>query len=213
MKVAKYIDHTNLKPEAMQTDIDTLVAEARQYKFAAVCVHPCWVAYAVQALKGSGVHVCTVVGFPLGANTMSTKFGEAMEAIENGAKEIDMVINIGRLKAKDYKYIEAELMGMTAICEDRALLKVIIETSLLNKEEKKIVARLIKEAGADYIKTSTGFSTAGANVDDILLLRRAVGPDMGIKASGGIRNKSQMMDLISAGATRIGTSAGVKLVK
>ncbi|MEE0950168.1 MAG: deoxyribose-phosphate aldolase [Streptococcus equinus] len=211
MSINKYIDHTLLKPESTQEQIDKLIAEAKEYNFASVCVNPTWVSYAAEALKDSDVKVCTVIGFPLGANTSRVKAFETKDAIENGADEIDMVINIGQLKAKQYDFVENDIRAVVEASGDK-LVKVIIETCLLTDEEKEKACQLSVAAGADYVKTSTGFSTAGANVHDVALMRKTVGPNVGVKAAGGARTYADAEAFVEAGATRIGASSGVAIV-
>lgn len=207
------IDHTILKADAKEEDILRIVEEAKTYKFFSVCINPCWVALANEHLTETSVAVCTVIGFPLGANTSEVKAYETTDAINNGATEVDMVINIGALKSKQYKKVLKDIQAVVDATRGKALVKVIIETALLTDEEKVKVCELAKEAGADFVKTSTGFSTGGATVADIKLMRATVGPDMGVKASGGIHNEEQARNMIEAGATRIGTSAGVAIVE
>ena len=211
MAINRYIDHTLLKPESTQTQIDKLIAEAVEHQFASVCVNPTWVSYAAKALKGTEVNVCTVIGFPLGANTSSVKAFEAKDAVAKGADEIDMVINIGRLKSGQYDAVEADIRAVVEASGDK-LVKVIIETCLLTDDEKVKACQLAVAAGADYVKTSTGFSTAGANIADMTLMRKTVGPNIGVKAAGGTRSYADAESFIKAGATRIGTSAGVAIV-
>ncbi|QQZ10819.1 deoxyribose-phosphate aldolase [Heyndrickxia vini] len=211
--IAKMIDHTLLKPEATQQQIQTLCEEAKEYSFASVCVNPAWVALAAEKLKGTDVKVCTVIGFPLGATTSETKAFETKNAIDNGATEVDMVINIGALKSGDYDLVEKDIRAVTSAAQGKALTKVIIETCLLTEEEKVRACELSVKAGADYVKTSTGFSTGGATVEDIALMRKTVGPDKGVKASGGVRSPEDAQNMINAGATRIGASSGVKIVQ
>lgn len=211
MAINRYIDHTLLKPESTQTQIDKLIAEAVEHQFASVCVNPTWVSYAAKALKGTEVNVCTVIGFPLGANTSSVKAFEAKDAVAKGADEIDMVINIGRLKSGQYDAVEADIRAVVEASGDK-LVKVIIETCLLTDDEKVKACQLAFAAGADYVKTSTGFSTAGANIADVILMRKTVGPNIGVKAAGGTRSYADAESFIKAGATRIGTSAGVAIV-
>lgn len=211
MAINRYIDHTLLKPESTQTQIDKLIAEAVEYQFASVCVNPTWVSYAAKALKGTEVNVCTVIGFPLGANTSSVKAFETKDAVANGADEIDMVINIGQLKSGQYDAVEADIRAVVEASGDK-LVKVIIETCLLTDGEKVKACQLAVAAGADYVKTSTGFSTAGANIADVTLMRKTVGPNIGVKAAGGTRSYADAEAFIKAGATRIGTSAGVVIV-
>ncbi|CAH0230308.1 deoxyribose-phosphate aldolase [Peribacillus sp. NPDC101481] len=211
--VAGLIDHTLLKADATKEQIKVLCEEAREYNFASVCVNPTWVKYASELLEGSEVKVCTVIGFPLGATTPETKAFETKDAISNGAHEVDMVINIGALKDKDDELVERDIRAVVAASTGKALSKVIIETSLLTDEEKVRACELAVKAGSDFVKTSTGFSTGGATVEDITLMRKTVGPDIGVKASGGVRNTSDAQKVIEAGATRIGASAGVSIVK
>lgn len=211
MAINRYIDHTLLKPESTQTQIDKLIAEAVEYQFASVCVNPTWVSYAAKALKGTEVNVCTVIGFPLGANTSSVKAFETKDAVANGADEIDMVINIGQLKSGQYDAVEADIRAVVEASGDK-LVKVIIETCLLTDGEKVKACQLAVAAGADYVKTSTCFSTAGANIADVTLMRKTVGPNIGVKAAGGTRSYADAEAFIKAGATRIGTSAGVAIV-
>lgn len=208
----KYIDHTLLKPEATSAQIARLCAEARENHFASVCVNPTWVALAAKELAGSDVEVCTVVGFPLGATTTAAKVAETRDAIGNGATEIDMVINIGRLKDNDDAFVEYELEEMRKATHGHVL-KVIIETCLLTDEEKIRACRLCDEAKVDFVKTSTGFSTGGATAKDVALMRQSVSNCVKVKAAGGIRTKEAMEEMIAAGADRIGTSNGVALVK
>ena len=212
--IARMIDHTLLKPDATQDQIAQLCYEARKYGFAAVCVNPSYVKLCSQLLKGSPVHVCTVVGFPLGATPPEVKAYEAQQAIDDGATEIDMVINVGAIKSKDYALVERDMATVArASHAGGAILKVIIEAALLTDEEKVIACQLAKAAGADYVKTSTGFGPGGATVNDVQLMRRAVGPAMGIKAAGGIKSYDDVKAMVAAGATRIGASAGVKIVQ
>lgn len=212
MKYNKLIDHTLLKPEATQAQIEKLCAEAKQYDFMSVCINPGYVGLCHDLLRDCDVKVCTVIGFPLGATLTSAKVSETQEAIFAGADEIDMVINIGKLKDKNYQYVKEEIRRIKSYCGAR-ILKVIIETCLLTDEEKVIACQLSKEAGADFVKTSTGFSTGGATVHDIALMRNTVGNDMGVKASGGVHTREEMLALVEAGATRIGASCGVKLME
>jgi len=212
--IASLIDHTLLKPEATQDQIAHLCEEAREYGFAAVCVNPTNVKLATRLLKSSPVAVCTVIGFPLGATLSEVKAYEAQQAINHGATEIDMVINIGALKSKDYELVEQDIAAVTRTCHDNgAICKVIIEAALLTEEEKVTACQLAKKAGTDYVKTSTGFGPGGATVEDVALMRRVVGPSMGIKAAGGIRTLETAREMIEAGATRIGTSSSVKIVQ
>lgn len=212
MKLNKYIDHTLLKPEAQEAQVKQLCQEAITYDFMSVCVNPCWVKLASELLKDSDVKVCTVVGFPLGANTTAVKVYEAVQAVKEGAQEIDMVINIGWLKDGQDDRIQEEIESLVAALPEEVLLKVIIETCLLTADEISRVSAIVTKAGADFIKTSTGFSTGGARVEDIALMRQAGGPDIGIKASGGVGNRSQALAMIEAGATRIGASKGIEIV-
>lgn len=212
MKLNKLIDHTLLKPEATKAQIEKLCGEAVEYDFKSVCVNPYYVKYAKELLKESDVLVCTVIGFPLGQNTTEVKVAETKDAIKNGADEIDMVINIGALKSKDEDYVLNEIKEIRNACKGKTL-KVIIETCLLTDEEKITACKLSKEAGADFVKTSTGFSTHGATVEDVKLMRETVGEDMGVKASGGIRDRETALKMVEAGATRLGVSAGVEIVK
>lgn len=214
MKLNKYIDHTLLKAEATKTQIEKLCAEAREHDFFSVCVNSYYVKLANQLLNGSDVKVCTVVGFPLGASTMETKRFEAMKAVAEGAKEIDMVLNISAVKSGDWQYALDDMSSLAQVChQQKTLLKVILETCLLTDEEKKKVCELAVKAGVDFVKTSTGFSTSGATVEDVKLMRAVVGPNLGVKASGGIRNAEIAMKMIEAGATRLGTSASVDIIK
>ena len=212
MELNKYIDHTLLKPAAKRDEIIKLCNEAKEHHFASVCVNPTYVPLASKLLKGSDVKVCTVIGFPLGANLLATKISETKQALVEGADEIDMVINIGRLKDKDDEYVEKEIAELKHVCK-KNILKVIIETCLLTDEEKVRACTLAKKAGADFVKTSTGFSTGGATVDDIKLMRKTVGKEMGVKASGGVRTKEDALKMIEAGATRIGASSSLEIIK
>ena len=212
--LAGMIDHTLLKPEATREQIAQLCFEARKHNFASVCINPTWVELCAQLLQGSPVKVCTVIGFPLGATSPEVKVFEANQAIEHGASEIDMVINIGALKARDLELVGRDIQGVVAASHARgAIVKVIIEAALLSDEEKTIACLLSKEAGADFVKTSTGFASGGATVHDVELMRRVVGPEMGVKAAGGIRTFEDAENMIKAGATRIGASAGVKIIQ
>ena len=212
--VAPLIDHTLLKPDASQDQIAQLCYEARTYGFASVCVNPAHVKLAAQLLKDSGVPVCTVVGFPLGATPATVKGFETQQAVREGAREIDMVINIGALKSEDYKTVYEDIATVVrAAHAGNALVKVIIEAALLSDEEKVIASQLSKAAGADFVKTSTGFGPGGATVADVALMRRVVGPDVGVKAAGGVKDYTDAQAMIAAGATRIGASAGVRIVK
>ena len=209
---ARMIDHTLLKAEATKEQIETLCAEAKQFNFASVCVNPTWVKRSSELLQGTDVLVCTVIGFPLGANTPAVKAFEAKDAIANGAKEVDMVINIGALKDKNYDLVQADIAAVVEAAKDSALVKVIIESCLLTDEEKVKACELAVAAGADYVKTSTGFSTGGATAEDIALMRKTVGPELGVKASGGVRSLEDMKKMVEAGATRIGASSGVAIM-
>ena len=213
MDYAKMIDHTLLKTDAQKKDLDKLLLEAKKYNFMSVCVSPIWVKYAAEQLKDTNVKVCTVIGFPQGATPTEVKVFETKNAIENGATEVDMVIPVGVLKDKDYIAVENDIRAVVEAAKSKALTKVIIETSLLTDEEKIMACKLSKSAGADFVKTSTGFSTAGATVKDIRLMRETVGEQMGVKASGGVRSREDADAMIKAGATRIGTSNGVKIVE
>lgn len=210
--LASYIDHTILKPEADENDVERVCREALEYGFASVCVNPCYVKLAYSILRDSPVKVCTVVGFPLGASMTAVKAYEAEDAIENGAQEIDMVLNIGALKGGNIEYVKKDIEAVANVCRGKALLKVIIETCLLSDEEKIQACEVAKLAGADFVKTSTGFSKAGATEEDVALMKRVVGKDMGVKASGGIRDLNAALAMIEAGATRIGTSSSVKII-
>lgn len=211
MKLNKYIDHTILKPETTQEQVEKILSEAKEYDFASVCVNPTWVSLAAESLKDTDVKVCTVIGFPLGANTSAVKAFETKDAIANGADEIDMVINIGALKAGNDALVLDDIKAVVDASGDK-LVKVIIETCLLTDDEKVRACQLSKEAGADYVKTSTGFSTGGATVADVALMRKTVGPDMGVKASGGARSYEDAIAFIEAGASRIGASSGVAIM-
>lgn len=212
MKLNKYIDHTLLKADASQEQIETLIEEAKKYDFASVCVNPTWVSFAAQALKATDVKVCTVIGFPLGANTPELKAFETSDAIQNGANEVDMVINIGALKSRNFDLVKRDIRAVVEAAKG-TLVKVIIETCLLTDDEKVKACQIAQKAGADFVKTSTGFSTGGATVEDVALLRKTVGPDMGVKASGGARSYEDALAFIKAGATRIGASSGVAIME
>ena len=212
MKLNKYIDHTLLKQDATLEQIDSLLSEARDYDFASVCINPCWVAHAKSGLENTDVKVCTVVGFPLGATTSAVKAFETKEAIQNGADEIDMVINVGALKSGNATLVESDIRVVVEASDDK-LVKVIIEACLLTNDEKVLACQLAQKAGADFVKTSTGFSTGGATLADVKLMRQTVGPDMGVKAAGGARSYADAVAFVEAGATRIGTSAGVAILK
>ncbi|HUO35535.1 MAG TPA: deoxyribose-phosphate aldolase [Candidatus Acidoferrum sp.] len=212
--IARYIDHTLLKPDASRKDIQKLCEEALKFGFASVCVNPWNVAQAAEILRGSPVRVCTVIGFPLGATLPQVKVFEAEEAIKLGAQEVDMVINVGALNSKLDDAVEADIRGVVAASHrSGAICKVILETSLLSTEEKVRGSQAAKNAGADFVKTSTGFSTGGATVEDVRLMRAVVGGDLGVKASGGVRSLEDLQKMVEAGATRIGASASVKIVE
>ncbi|WP_088041786.1 deoxyribose-phosphate aldolase [Bacillus sp. EAC] len=210
---SKLIDHTVLKADTTKAQIEKLCQEAKEHNFASVCVNPTWVKLCSTLLQGTDVLVCTVIGFPLGANTKEVKGFETSNAIENGAQEVDMVINIGALKDGDVETVEQDIASVVNAAKGKALVKVIIETSLLTNEEKVIASKLSVKAGADYVKTSTGFSTGGATVEDVALMRKTVGPDIGVKASGGVRDIASVNEMVKAGATRIGTSNGITIVQ
>ena len=213
-EIAALIDHTLLKPQATEADIRRLCQQARRHGFAAVCLNPYWVALAAKELAGSPVHVATVAGFPLGANTTAVKVAETEEAIRAGAREIDMVLNVGELCAGNLQAVGVDIAAVVAAAHARgALVKVILETALLSDDQKIDACTICKQARADFVKTSTGFSTSGATVHDVALMRRAVGPEMGVKASGGIRTLEDLEAMRAAGATRIGTSSGVQIVE
>ncbi len=212
--LAALIDHTLLKPDATPDQIAQLCYEARKHGFAAVCVNPTHVPLAAQLLKGASVAVCTVVGFPLGATPPEVKAYEAQVAIDQGATEIDMVVNIGALKSRDYEMVARDIRAVVRVCHAKAVLvKVIIEAALLTDEEKVAACLLAKECGADFVKTSTGFASGGATVADVALMRRVVGPQMGVKAAGGVRTHADAAAMVAAGATRLGASAGVKIIQ
>lgn len=211
--IASTIDHTLLKPEATSAEVDKLCAEALQHRFASVCVNGTWVRRCAEILHGSGVAVCSVVGFPLGAMAPEVKAYEARRAIEDGACEIDMVLNVGALKSGDHDFVRRDIAGLAQVCHRHgARLKVILETALLGDDEKVRACELAREAGADFVKTSTGFSKGGATVHDVALMRRTVGPTMGVKASGGVRDAKDAKAMLEAGATRLGASASVAIV-
>ena len=211
MNYNKLIDHTLLKQDATPEQIMMLCEEAKRFDFMSVCVNPAYVPLAAACLKGSDVKVCTVIGFPLGMNLTRTKIDEAKLAISEGAEEIDMVINVGMLKAGHSDYVKEEIKLLKEVAGKRVL-KVIIETCLLSDDEKVLACVLAKEAGADFVKTSTGFSTGGATVHDVALMRKTVGPEMGVKASGGVKTHEDLLAMVEAGATRIGTSNGTKII-
>lgn len=213
MNIASMIDHTLLKPDTTGEMIDKLCAEAKKYEFAAVCVNPYYVSRAKELLKDTNIKVATVIGFPLGANTKEVKAFETEDAIKNGADEVDMVINIGALKSEEYDVVIDDIKSVVKAANGKAIVKVIIETCLLTEEEKIMACKLAKEAGADYVKTSTGFSTGGATVEDVKLMKEIVGDSLKIKASGGIRDYKTAKAMIDAGASRIGASASIKIVE
>jgi deoxyribose-phosphate aldolase len=212
--VGRMIDHTLLKPDATRMDIEKLCREAAEFRFATVCVNPAWVALAARLLRGTGVGVCSVVGFPLGATTPDVKSYEARRAIFDGASEIDMVINVGALKSGDFRTVECDIEAVVGPCREAgAGSKVIIEAALLTDDEKIAACTLAKAAGADFVKTSTGFGPGGATVADVALMRKVVGAEMGVKAAGGVRDLEGLKAMVAAGATRVGASAGVKIVQ
>lgn len=211
--MAGMIDHTLLKQDGSDEQVIKLCKEAGEYHFCSVCVNPANVSLAYDQLRGSGVKVCTVIGFPLGATTTKTKCFEANEAIENGATEVDMVINVGKVKSGDWGFVKRDIEDVVTCVRGRALVKVIIETCLLTDEEKVRVCTICKEAGADFVKTSTGFSTGGATAADVALMRKTVGPDMGVKASGGIKSAQTAKEMTAAGANRLGTSSGIAIIQ
>jgi deoxyribose-phosphate aldolase len=211
--LASLIDHTLLKPDAVRGDIEQLCREAAQFCFASVCVNPSWVPLCRDLLRGSGVKVCTVIGFPFGTHMPDVKAFETRRAVEQGAEEVDMVINIGALKSKDYALVEQDIHGVVQASGKDTVVKVILETAMLTRDEKIMGCSLAKAAGADFVKTSTGFGGGGATVEDIELMRETVGPEMGVKASGGVRTKEDVEAMVAAGATRIGASAGIKIVR
>lgn len=212
--IASLIDHTILKPDAVRDEIRTVCAEALQYGFASVCVNSFWTPLVASELRGSAVRVCTVAGFPLGAASTVAKVAETRAAISDGAQEIDMVVNVGALRGGETGIVEADIRAVVDACHDQgAILKVIIETALLNDEEKVLACNLAVAAGADFVKTSTGFSRSGATTDDVALMRRTVGPSVGVKASGGIRTFSDLQAMVAAGANRIGASASVRILE
>lgn len=212
MELAKYIDHTLLKADATQEQIEKLCQEAAEFHFKSVCINPAYVSLAKELLKDSESLVCTVIGFPLGANTTEVKVFEAQQAVKDGADEIDMVINIAKVKDHDWEYVLNDIQQVVQAVDANITTKVIIETALLTDEEIANVSQIVKESGADFVKTSTGFSTGGATVKDVKLMREAVGPDFDIKASGGVSNYEEAIEMIEAGATRIGASKGIAIV-
>ena len=212
MELSKYIDHTVLKAQTTEADVKKVCEEAKEYGFFSVCINPAYIEFSKEQLKGSDVKVCTVIGFPLGANTSEVKAFETIDAIKKGADEVDMVINIGALKDKKYDYVQNDIKAVVDAADGKALVKVIIETCYLTDEEKKIVCELAKKAGTDYVKTSTGFGTGGSTPQDIKLMRETVGENIGVKASGGVRSTADAQAVISAGASRIGASASISIV-
>jgi deoxyribose-phosphate aldolase len=212
--VARLIDHTILRPEAVRDDIRQVCAEALQFEFASVCANPFWAKLVAEELRGSPVKVCTVAGFPLGATQTAAKVAETLGALRDGAEEIDMVINIGALRGGERDVVKSDIQGVVLASHGRgALVKVIIETALLDDAQKVLACRLAQDAGADFVKTSTGFSKAGATVADVALMRRTVGASMGVKASGGIRTLADLKAMVAAGATRVGASASVQIME
>ncbi|PMD72183.1 deoxyribose-phosphate aldolase [Companilactobacillus nuruki] len=213
MELSKYIDHTLLKPEATREQVDKVIQEAKEHNFASVMINPYWVKHTHEELVGTDIHTATVIGFPLGANTTDIKVAEAKKAMDDGADEIDMVLNIGELKGNNLEAVEADIKSVVdAGHSENKIVKVIIETALLTDEEKVKAAKLVMDANADFVKTSTGFSTSGAKVEDVKLLKETVGDAIGVKASGGIHSKEEAEAMVEAGATRLGTSASIKIV-
>ncbi|ENQ3107451.1 deoxyribose-phosphate aldolase [Bacillus sp. 491mf] len=212
MNIAKLIDHTVLKPDTKKEDVMKVLEEAKRYNFASVCINPTWVKLAAEELAGHDVDVCTVIGFPLGANTTETKVFETKDVIAKGATEVDMVINVGALKDGENELVEKDIYEVVQAAKGKALVKVIIETCLLTDEEKVRACQLAVKAGADFVKTSTGFSTGGATAEDIALMRKTVGENVGVKASGGVRTREDAEKMVKAGASRIGASASVAIV-
>lgn len=214
-KLASYIDHTLLKPQASENDISRVCREAIEYGFFSVCINPSYVSLVSNFLKNSSVKVCSVLGFPFGANTLDVKILEAKKAIQDGANEIDMVINLGAMKSGKYQQVKDEINAIVEQVKqyNNTAVKVIIETGLLNRDEKILACKIVKESKADFVKTSTGFNTSGATIADVKLLRQVVGPNFAIKASGGIRTYNNAIQLINAGANRLGTSSGVLILK
>lgn len=211
LEMASYIDHTLLKPDASRDDILQICREAVKYRFASVCVNPSWIPLVSKQLKGTGIKTCSVISFPLGSETPEMKAMEASYVIGQGADEVDMVINIGAVKSGDWELAERDIQAVTDV-KRHALVKVIIETCLLTEDEKVKICKIAKQAGADYVKTSTGFSKGGALASDVALMRRTVGPDTGVKASGGIRTLEDAQNMLAAGATRLGASAGIEII-
>lgn len=213
MNLAKYIDHTLLKPESTRADILRICEEAKHYGTASVCVNPFWIGFVAEQLKGTDVNPCCVIGFPLGATPACVKAFETAQAVKDGAKEVDMVLNVGAARGGEWETVLADIRAVVEAAKGKALVKVIIETCLLTDEEKVKACQLAKQAGADFVKTSTGFSTGGATVHDVALMRETVGPDMGVKASGGVRTKADAEAMIAAGASRIGASSSKKIIE
>lgn len=213
MELAKYIDHTLLKTDAQRADVTKLIEEAKAYRFASVCVSPIWVSYVSEALRDTGIKTCTVIGFPQGATPSAVKAFETKQAVADGADEVDMVIAVGKLKDGDDAYVKADIEAVVRAARGKALTKVIIETCLLTDEEKRRACLLAKEAGADFVKTSTGFAAGGATAADVKLMRESVGEAVGVKAAGGVRTRADAEAMLAAGATRLGTSSGVKIVE
>lgn len=213
MKLNDYIDHTLLSPESTKEDVDKVIKEAKENNFHSVMINPYWVKRTHEALKGTDVHTATVIGFPLGANTTEIKVAEAKKAMEDGVDELDMVLNIGELKGNDLDAVESDIVSVVEAGHAQSkIVKVIIETALLTDEEKVTAAKLVMKAHADFVKTSTGFSTSGAKVEDVKLLKQTVGDAIGVKASGGIHSKAEAEEMVDAGATRLGTSASIKII-
>jgi len=212
--IARLIDHTILKPESVRAEVEQVCAEALEYGFASVCVNSYWIPLVASRLRGSQVKACTVAGFPLGASSTAAKVAETLDAVESGAAEVDMVINIGALRAGEDAVAEKDILAVVKASHDHgAIVKVIIETALLDEEQKARACRIAVSAGADFVKTSTGFSKSGATVEDIALMRRVVGPNVGVKASGGIRTLDTLKAMVAAGASRVGASASVAIMK
>jgi deoxyribose-phosphate aldolase len=210
--MASLIDHTLLKPESTEEMVEKLCKEADEYKFKSVCINPYWVPYASGLLKDSPVKICTVIGFPLGANATSTKANETIFSVNSGADEVDMVLNVGALKTQDTKTVEEDIKAVVAASDEKAIVKVILETCLLSNDEIELASKIALNAGAHFVKTSTGFSTGGATEEAIRIMRKTVGNDMGVKASGGVRDRSGAIKMLEAGATRIGASAGIAII-
>jgi len=213
VELAKYIDHTLLKPESVISQFEQLCDEALKYKFCSICVNSGWVSFVAKKLKGSGIKICAVVGFPLGAMDCQSKAQEAGNAVNAGADELDMVINIGALKSRDLKWVEEDIKAVRNASKSNTVLKVIIETFLLTEEEKVLACEISKKAGADFVKTCTGFLGGSATIEDIALMRKVVGPDMGVKASGGVRDYEKAIALLNAGANRLGCASSIAVMK